>query len=140
MHGVRKVMRPIAYDLMYFTKEWIMKRIQQILIAFAAVLALAGCVAYPYPYPYPSGAPSDPFERPWNAAMGAIGDAGLTLVVADRASGTIKGTRGTVEGTLLVRTRADGRVGVEISARDPNRQDPGLVERLTNAYNARMGR
>ena len=40
----------------------------------------------------------------------------------------------------LVRTRADGRVGVEISARDPGRQDPGLVERLTNAYNGRMGR
>ena len=117
-----------------------MKRLQKMLAAFAAVLALAGCVAYPYPYAYPAAVPSDPFEAPWNAATGAIGDAGLTLVVADRSTGTIKGTRGSVEGTILVRTRADGRVGVEISARDPNRQDPGLVERLTNAYNGRMGR
>ena len=117
-----------------------MKRVQRILIAIGAVLAIAGC-AYPYyPYPYPSGVPSDPFEMPWNAAMGAMGDAGLTVVVADRPSGTIKGTRGSVEGTIMVRRMADGRVGVEISARDPNRQDPGVVQRLTNAYNGRMGR
>ena len=128
----------MAYDLTQL-KGSIMKRVQKILIAFATVLAIAGC-AYPYPYPYPAAAPSDPFAMPWNAAMGAMGDAGLTVVVADRPSGTIKGTRGAVEGTILVRTLADGRVGVEISARDPNRQDPGVVQRLTNAYNARMGR
>lgn len=130
----------MAYDLMQM-KGSIMNRVQKILIAFAAVLAIAGCAyPYPYPYPYPAAAPSDPFTMPWNAAMGAMGDAGLTVVVADRPSGTIKGTRGAVEGTILVRTLADGRVGVEISARDPNGQDPGVVQRLTNAYNARMGR
>jgi hypothetical protein len=109
------------------------------LAAAAALLGIAGCVAYPYPY-YPATAPADPFERPWNAAMGAIGDAGLTLVQADRASGVIRGTRGSVEGTIVVRTLADGRVGVEISARDPGGQDPGVVQRLTGAYNGRMGR
>ena len=117
-----------------------MKRWQKLLAAFAAVLALAGCVAYPYPYGYPAAVPSDPFQAPWSAATAAIGDAGLTLVVADRSTGTIRGTRGSVEGTIIVRTLADGRVGVEISARDPGNQDPGLVQRLTNAYNGRMGR
>ena len=122
-----------------------MNVLRKMLAAFAAVaalLAVAGCVAYPYPYPYgyPAAAPANAFEAPWNAAMGAIGDAGLTLVTADRATGTIRGTRGATEGILVVRTLADGRVGVEISARDPSGQDPALVQRLTSAYNARMGR
>jgi hypothetical protein len=117
----------------------LMRKILAALAAAVALLALGGCVAYPYPYGYPAPA-ADPFEAPWNAAMGAMGDAGLTLTQADRPSGTIRGTRGTVEGTIVVRTLADGRVGVEISARDPDRQDPGVVQRLTNAYNHRMGR
>jgi hypothetical protein len=114
-----------------------MKRIQKVLVAIGAVLSIAGC-AYPYyPYGYPVPVASDPFEMPWSAAMGAMGDAGLNVVVADRASGTIKGTRGPAEGTIMVRRLADGRVGVEISA---NAADPGLTQRLTNAYNGRMGR
>jgi hypothetical protein len=72
--------------------------------------------------------------------MGAIGDAGLTLVTADRATGTLRGTRGSVEGIISVRQRPDGRVGVEITARDPDRADPTLVQRMTDAYNRRMGR
>ena len=44
------------------------------------------------------------------------------------------------DGTIIVRMRSDGRVGVEITSRDPDRTDPGLTERLTDAYNRRMGR
>jgi hypothetical protein len=99
-----------------------------------AVLSLSGCVVYE-PVPAP-----DPFDTSWRAAMGAIGDAGLTLVSADQATGTIRGTRGSVEGIIAVRHRPDGRVGVEISARDPDKADPSLTKRLTDAYNRRMGR
>lgn len=101
------------------------------LIAFA--LGLAGCVVY-------EPVPVDPMQAPWVAAMGAVQDAGLTLATADQASGTVRGTRGPVEGIILVRTRPDGRVGVEISSRDPEGRDPGLTQRLTDAYNRRMGR
>lgn len=97
------------------------------------VLGLAGCAAY-------EPVPVDPMRAPWQAAIGAIGDAGLTLVTADQATGTIRGTRGTVEGIIVVRMRNDGRVGVEISSRDPDKRDPALVQRLTEAYNRRMGR
>jgi hypothetical protein len=96
-------------------------------------LGLAACVAY-------EPVPVDPMRQPWQSAIGAIGDAGLTLATADQATGTIRGTRGNVEGIMLVRMRNDGRVGVEISARDPDGRDPGLVQRLTEAYNRRMGR
>jgi hypothetical protein len=96
-------------------------------------LGLAGCVAY-------EPVPVDPMQAPWQAAVGAIGDAGLTLVTADRATGTIRGTRGSVEGIIAVRMRNDGRVGTEITAKDPENRDPTLVQRLTDAYNRRMGR
>jgi hypothetical protein len=96
-------------------------------------LGLAACVAY-------EPVPVDPMQQPWQSAIGAIGDAGLTLVTADRATGTIRGARGNVEGIIAVRMRNDGRVGVEISSRDPDGRDPTLTQRLTEAYNRRMGR
>jgi len=100
----------------------------------AAVICLAGCVVYE---PVPA---ADPYDTSWRAAMGAIGDAGLTLVSADQATGTIRGTSGSVEGIIAVQYRSDGRIGVEISSRDPNKLDPTLTRRLTDAYNRRMGR
>jgi hypothetical protein len=106
------------------------------LAAILLALGLAGCVAY-YPAPAPA---ADPMEVSFNAAVGAFQDAGLTVVSADRASGTVRGTRGSVEGVIQVSMRADGRVGVAINARDPGKSDPGLVDRLTDAYNRRMGR
>ena len=92
-------------------------------------IGLAGCVAY-------EAVPVDPMEAPWRSAMGAMEDAGLQLVAADRATGTVRGTRGAAEGTIVVRMRGDGRVGVEISSKG----DPSLTQRLTDAYNRRMGR
>jgi hypothetical protein len=96
-------------------------------------VGLAGCATY-------EAVPADPMQAPWQAAIGAIGDAGLTLVTADQATGTIRGTRGSVEGIIAVRMRNDGRVGTEITAKDPEKRDPTLVQRLTDAYNRRMGR
>jgi hypothetical protein len=110
------------------TKEVAVRSLAAILLA----LGLAGCVYYP--------PPADPLEVSFNAAMGALQDAGLAVVTADRATGTLRGTRGNVEGIIQVSLRSDGRVGVAINARDPARSDPGLVDRLTDAYNRRMGR
>jgi hypothetical protein len=105
-------------------------------LAFAFGIALAGCVVYE-PVAVPQ---ADPFETSFNAAMGAIQDAGLTLASADRATGVIRGTRGTSEGVVRLTTRADGRVEVAITARDPDNRDPGLSQRLQGAYHRRMGR
>lgn len=93
------------------------------------VLGLAACVAY-------EPVPVDPMEAPWRAAVGAMEDNGLAVVTADRGTGTIRGTRGNAEGTIAVRMRNDGRVGVEINSRG----EPGLTQRLTDSYNRRMGR
>jgi hypothetical protein len=106
-----------------------MNLLHRVAFVFLLALGLAACVAY-------EPVPADPMAAPWSAAIGAVEDAGLTLVTADRNTGTIRGTRGATEGTILVRMRSDGRVGVEINAKG----DPGLTQRLTDAYNRRMGR
>ena len=99
-------------------------------LALAFALVLAACAT----------APVDPMEQPFQAALGALQDAGLTVVNADRATGTLRGTRGSVEGVIEVRMRPDGRVGVEMKSRDPDNRDPNLTDRLLQAYNRRMGR
>jgi hypothetical protein len=106
----------------------------RILTALLVALALSGCVYYAPP------PQQDPVEVSFNAALGALQDVGMTVASADRASGTLRGMRGNVEGVIQVSMRADGRVGVQITARDPSKVDPGMVDRLTEAYNRRMGR
>ena len=110
-----------------------MNLVQRITAILLLALGLAACATY-------APVPVDPMERPWQSAIGAIQDAGLTLGTVDRATGTLRGKRGAVEGTIVVRMRGDGRVGVEITSHDPDRVDPGLTQRLTDAYNRRMGR
>jgi hypothetical protein len=110
-----------------------MKRIARIAAVLALALGLAGCVPY-------YAVPVDPMDQPFQAALGALQDAGLTVVAADRATGTLRGTRGTMEGVIEVRMRSDGRVGVEMKSRDPDNRDPDLTNRLLEAYNRRMGR
>jgi hypothetical protein len=96
-------------------------------------VGLSGCVVY-------EPVPVNPIDQPWQAAMGALEDAGLTLAAADRATGTLRGTRGSVEGIIQLRALPDGRVEVKINTRDPENRDPGLSQRLVEAYNRRMGR
>lgn len=102
---------------------------RRLLGLLVVAFGLAACVVY-------EPVPVDPVEAPWRAALGAMEDAGLAVVTADRGTGTVRGTRGGAEGTILVRMRNEGRVGVEITSRG----DPGLTQRLTDAYNRRMGR
>ena len=109
-------------------------------IRFACVLAMALGLAGCYVYPYPAPVPVDPMDQPFAAATGALQDVGLSVVSADRATGTLRGTRGSVEGIIEVRMRPDGRVGVEMKARDPDNKAPGLTDRMAEAYNRRMGR
>jgi hypothetical protein len=39
-----------------------------------------------------------------------------------------------------MQTQADGSVRVEMSARGPKGADPGLADRISRAYDRRMGR
>lgn len=98
---------------------------------------LGGCTTYETPPPPP---PPSPFDRAWNAALGAAQDEGVRVTSADRVSGVIRGYRDQQEVTINLQTQADGNVRVELGARGPKGSDPGLAGRISRAYDRRMGR
>jgi hypothetical protein len=104
-----------------------------------AVTMVAGCTYY---QTVPATAPSGPskFDRAWNAALGAADDVGVSVSTADRTSGTIYGTSGAEAVTIRVFTQADGAVRVEFNVKGAAGSDAALAERLSSAYNRRMGR
>jgi hypothetical protein len=101
-------------------------------------MLLSSCVVYE---PAPTYVPSpSKFDRAWNAAMAAAQDEGVRIIFEDRSNGVITGSRGDQDVTINVRTQADGSVRVELNARGPAGSDPGLTERISRAYDRRMGR
>jgi hypothetical protein len=102
----------------------------------AAVVALAGCATSEPPVT----PPPSPFDRAWNAALGAAQDEGVKVTSADRGSGVIRGYRDQQEISINLQTQADGNVRVEISSRGPKGSDPGLAGLISRAYDRRMGR
>jgi hypothetical protein len=109
--------------------------------ALAGTAALAGCYTYPPqpPVAYAAAGPST-FDRSWNAALGAMADQGVQIVQQDRPSGTIRGRYGGIAVTGSVLQQADGSVRVAFDTSGATGQDPQLIDRITRAYNARMGR
>jgi hypothetical protein len=99
-------------------------------------MLLSGCYE-----PVPTYVPTpSTFDRAWNAALGAAHDEGVRILFEDRSNGVITGSRGDQDVTISVRTQADGSVRVELSARGPQGSDQVLAERLSRAYDRRMGR
>ncbi len=107
----------------------------------AALLALSGCVVAPYPDSTPVTTMVPPnYDRSWDAAIGAAGDAGVQITSADRASGRITGTKAGAAVTIEVVRLADGNVRVGFSAPGSKETNPTLNDRWLAAYNRRMGR
>jgi hypothetical protein len=106
--------------------------------ACVAAATVAGCTYYQTVPVAPSGPGT--FDRSWNAALGAADDLGVSVTSANRTSGIIYGTTPTDTVTISVLTQADGRVRVEFNVKSPAGDDTDLVNRLSRAYEARMGR
>ena len=97
-----------------------------------------GCVVYePAPVPVFYGSS---FDRVWDSALGAAGDAGVKITSVDRTAGIIRGVTNSADVTISVITQADGRIRLEFSSKGPKGQDAGLSDRFTSFYNRRMGR
>jgi len=105
------------------------------LAACAATVVLASaCVVYSPVPAYPST-----YDRAWNAALGALDDAGVRVASADAATGVIRGARGDIDVSVTVARLADGRTKVQFDSKDTQR-DPTLADRFSQAYERRMGR
>ena len=115
-----------------------MKTFAIITAACLLVASLAGCVVYE-PYPgYYSGASS--FDRAWSASLSGAQDAGVRVISADPVSGLIRGGKDGIDVVVTVARQANGSVVVQFDAKGPTQNDPGLSERFSRAYDARMGR
>ena len=110
-----------------------------LLASLAMLLGPAGCTYYQTAPGVYSPAPSA-FERSWSAAVGALEDEGVRIVNLDRDAARASGTRGAIGVTATVRTQSNGSVRVEFSTSGNTATDPALIDRVTQRYNARMGR
>lgn len=110
-------------------------------VAAATMLILQGCYAYPAytPVPVTTSVPAS-FDASWQAARGAASDEGVQITSEDRASGTLRGTKGPVSVLITVATQPNGSVLVGFSVTGTPSQDTGLQDSLTRAYQRRMGR
>jgi len=111
--------------------------------ATALAIGTSGCYVYDpyYPYGYSAAhASAATFDRSWNAMLGAFSDQGLAVVAQDRSTGSIDGRKGEIRVTARVFTQADGTIRAEFNAGGELSQDPGLPDRISRAYDVRMGR
>jgi hypothetical protein len=111
-------------------------------LATGATLAagVAGCTVYQVAPGVYSPTPPGAFDRSWEAARLALLDQGVQVSLEDRAAGLIVGRRGGIDLTASVRTQADGSVRVQFDTKGATAQDPGLIDRVSRSYDARMGR
>jgi hypothetical protein len=105
----------------------------------ALLLTLAACVVYEPVYATGGGTPAT-YERAWNAAVGSYHDQGVSITAQDRSMGVIEGRKGAITVKSRVVTQADGKVRVEMNTGGTLSEDPGLPDRMSRAYDARMGR
>jgi len=108
----------------------------------AAAFLLHGCYYYPQPVAVavPASTPGERFERSWNAAAGAIADQGATITSEDRGAGVIRGTRGSIAVAATLQTLPDGSIQVKFNTSGATDTDPGLIHRVSESYDRRMGR
>jgi hypothetical protein len=105
-----------------------------------AAVVLAGCVVYETaPGVYVPATPAS-FDRSWSAALGAFDDQGVRITSQDRSTGQIRGTRDGIDLVANVRPQADGTVRVEFNTSGATARDPTLIDRVSRAYDRRMGR
>ncbi len=113
-------------------------------LALALTLALlGGCGSYdPEPRTYVSAPPSAmaSLDRSWSAAIGALGDQGVKIAFEDRDAGVIQGSRDGIGVVARVRALPNGSVRVEFNTSGSTQRDPGLIDRISRAYDVRMGR
>lgn len=113
-------------------------------LASAAILAalattVHGCVVYE-PVPVTAPPAVSKYDRVWDSALRAASDTGIAVTVADKPTGTIRGSRGPIAVAINVVRQADGSVRVELDLKGPLDSDPGLSSRFYQAYDRYMGR
>jgi len=114
-----------------------------ILVFVISLVLLSGCTYYqtaPGTYTTSSSSSVSKFDRSWSAAVGAFSDQGIRITSEDRGAGVVQGTRNGIHVTGDVRQQADGSVRVQFDTSGDTSKDSGLIDRITQSYQGRMGR
>lgn len=69
-----------------------------------------------------------------------MADEGVVITTQDRNAGVVRGARDGINVTGYVRVQADGSVRVEFNTSGSTSRDPSLIDRISRAYERRMGR
>jgi hypothetical protein len=101
---------------------------------------VGGCTVYETAPGVYAAVPPTSFDRSWSAAVGALDDQGVRITGQDRGAGQVRGTRDGIDVVANVRTQADGSVRVEFNTAGATARDPTLIDRISRAYDRRMGR
>ncbi|MCB1773923.1 MAG: hypothetical protein KDI88_09925 [Gammaproteobacteria bacterium] len=101
---------------------------------------LAGCTYYQVAPGTYSTTPVSKFDRSWNAVIAAFDDQGVNVSHEDRGSGSIRGSKGVINVSADIRTQADGSIRVQFDTSGNTASDPGLIDRVSRAYDRHMGR
>jgi hypothetical protein len=106
-----------------------------LLLALAALATLGGCASA-----QPGRVPDSlvGFDRTFDAAMGALIDQKMTVTQQDRRHGNIDAKAGNAGIAVSLRTLPDGAIRVSFEPQGDASADPGLLQRVADAYNARM--
>ncbi len=106
-----------------------------LMLALAALATLGGCASA-----QPGRVPDSHvhFNRTFDAAMGALVDQKMTITQQDRRHGSIDAKAGSAVIAVTLRTLPDGAIRVAFEPQGDSSADPGLLQRVTDAYNARM--
>jgi hypothetical protein len=110
------------------------------LASVAATLVLGACVVYEPVAVSPGPTVQQRFDRSWAAAGGAMSDQGVAVTAQDRGAGVMRGERGGIAITATLVTMADGSIQVKLESSGATNNDPGLVQRVSESYERRMGR
>jgi hypothetical protein len=108
-------------------------------LALLLSLVLSGCTVYQVGTDTYTTVPPTNLDRAWAAALAAFADESVTVTRQDRGTGVVEGMRGGINLSAKVRVQADGGVRTEFSTTGATSRDPGLIDRVSRAYQRRMG-
>jgi len=76
----------------------------------------------------------------WSAVIGAFADQGIKVTSKNRGAGIVQGNRKGINLFADVRTQADGKVRIDFKSCGTTDRGPDLIQRISQAYERRMGR
>ena len=98
---------------------------------------MSGCAAPPPPTVV---APPSTVDRAFAAIVGAMNDQNVRITNSDQATGVVTGVKGGITVTATVHRQDDGSARIDFKTRGNIEEDPGLINRIGAAYNARVAR